>query len=165
MDVGLIWNDHHNLSIVDVSTVAERLVKILAGRVPDLDAHLTIAYPEPGWKDLPKQIAAAFVSRPAWLTRSFWDFSRLGAVPHVRDIVPRVQQILDEKQRKIPGYRSYCDEVWLLIVADGSTMQSYVVVDENDDLSIHDLVSSFDRAYFLSVTHQRVVELSLSRPS
>jgi hypothetical protein len=164
VDVSLIWNVRQCLLGSDVKTVSEQLVDLIARHVPDIDAHLTIAHPAPMWKELPKHTAAVFVARPAWLTKSIWDFSQAGSVPHLRDTFGRLQKILDEKDPKIPGYRKRCDEVYLLIVADGTTMQSLVVIDE-DEVPIHSLVSSFDAAYFLSVTYQRVLKLSISRPS
>lgn len=164
VDVGLIWNHRQCLLGTEVATVAEQLVSLIARYIPDIDSHLTIAHPAPMWKELPNHAAAVFVSRPAWLTKSIWDFSQAGSVPHLRDSFGRLQKILDEKEPRIPAYRQRCDEVWLLIVADGTTMQSFVVIDE-DEVPSHHLVSSFDAAYLLSAPYQRVVKLSVSRPS
>jgi len=163
VDVGLIWNDHKCLLGSEITAVAEQLVSLVARYVPEVDAHLTIAHPAPMWKELPGHVAAVFVSRPAWLTHSIWDFSDGGSVPHLRDSFGLLQKILNEKEPKISGYRMRCDEVWLLIVADGSTMQSFVVIDE--DIPDHLLVSSFDAVYLLSAIYQRVVRLSVSRPT
>lgn len=161
VDVGLIWNHHQKLLVRDVDPLAEQLVELVARHVPPIDGHVPLAYPEPGWKELPRHTVAVFVSRPAWLHESTWNFFRGGAVHHLRNCHGRLQSILDQKEPKIVDYRRHCEEVWLLIVADALNIQSLVVIEE--DLPEHNLTTSLDRAFFLSAMYQTQTELSLTK--
>lgn len=59
----------------------------------------------------------------------------------------RIQAILDEKEPKISGYRQHCQELWLLIIADGTFFSSQFPA--NPNLSQTTFYSSFDRVFLL----------------
>lgn len=159
VDVSLMWDDRLRIDSNDVESIAQQFVEFASLQIPDVNCDLTFTYPNPRWMNLPSNIAAMFVSRPAGLNETVWNFSHGGSVPHVSDIFGELQHILDKKQGKVSRYRQHCQELWLLIVADGSNVQSMVVIDE--DVPAHSLVSSFDKALFLSAPHERVIRLSL----
>lgn len=162
VQVNLTWDDHRTLLKSEAGALAEKLVDLVASQLPEMDSNRYITYPDPAWKKLPEHAVAISISRPHWLDRSIWSFSQGGVVPQLRDAFGQLQKILDAKESKVTGYRKHCAEVWLLIVADFTTIQSCLVIDE-DEVASQDLISSFDAAYVLSVYSNRVIELSLSR--
>ena len=161
VDVCLFWRRRPELTQEDVRVLAEKLVSLVSSQIPASSDHRIIECPAPGWKSLPRQIAALHVWRPDWLDDSNWSYARGGSVPHLRDCTNRIQTILTEKERKLAVYRRTCDEVWLLIVADASSPEAIVVME--DEYQPHDLISSFDRVFFLSASYPRLVELAFRK--
>lgn len=115
------------------------------------------------FRDLPPTLKDNFsilwINRQEWLKASQWQVSRAGSVAHVETMFRVIQDVLDHKEVKMPNYRSTCDHVWLLIVAEGFEPHTYLVIDEC--LPDHLLRSSFDRAFLLSIMLKRVDELNL----
>lgn len=59
----------------------------------------------------------------------------------------RIQTALDEKESKIAGYRQFCRDLWLLIIADRAFFSSQFSPHPN--LSQMTFASSFDRVFLL----------------
>jgi hypothetical protein len=73
-----------------------------------------------------------------------------------------IQAILDSKENKVPGYRTQCDEVWLIIGA-GITIGLSSHVDMTLAITDHAYVTSFDRVYLVDFTSSRCVLLPVDR--
>jgi hypothetical protein len=72
-----------------------------------------------------------------------------------------LQAALDKKDALVPGYRGACDQLWLLVVADNSTLARGVDLEGFE--SEHQFTSSFDRVFFFA--HMRwVKELKIAPP-
>ncbi len=57
-----------------------------------------------------------------------------------------IQQLLDEKEPLVGGYRKVAAEQWLLLVAEGTRTSQ--MVDLTDEARTHTYESSFDRVIF-----------------
>jgi hypothetical protein len=68
----------------------------------------------------------------------------------------RIQTALDEKESKVSGYRQFCQNLWLLIIADGTFFSSQFSPDPNLSQTIFQ--SSFDRIFLLDVTRNAIYE-------
>lgn len=74
----------------------------------------------------------------------------------------RVQIALDQKEPKVSQYRSFCSEIWLLIVANREWLSSRYFHDPM--LEGMKFRSSFDRAFVLDEASGMACELQLSPP-
>jgi hypothetical protein len=160
--VGLIWNDQVQITGKAATQLPDQLIALVSRHLPTLDGHVNIAHPDPRWKQLPRHIAVIFISRPQWLDESTWNYSRGGAVPHLRHCLDRLQTIVSEKEPKIEAYRKHCTDLWLLIVADARNIQSLVIIDEG--IPTRALATSFNRVFFLSAMYRICIELPLAKP-
>ena len=75
---------------------------------------------------------------------------------------PELQQIMCNKEAKVPSYRQQCREVWLLIVACGFEPSTHT--DFGSEVESHEFETTFDRVFFLHHADEYVAELRL-RPA
>ena len=75
---------------------------------------------------------------------------------------PELQQIMWNKEAKVPTYRQQCREVWLLIVARGFEPSTHV--DIGSEVEGYRFESGFDRVFFLHHANEYVAELHV-RPA
>ncbi|WP_434381536.1 hypothetical protein [Melittangium boletus] len=61
-----------------------------------------------------------------------------------------IKKCVSKKEKKIPEYRKFCDEVWLLLVAEGTSISRTFDI---ESLSSLVLESNFDRIYLLDLFH------------
>src|SRR4029077_6573006 len=74
----------------------------------------------------------------------------------------RLQIALDHKEPKVLQYRTFCREVWLLLVANREWLVAKYFHDPTvENVRFH---SSFNRAFILDESSAKVVELELSMP-
>ena len=94
----------------------------------------------------PARIDTVFLLRDDRLTRSVhWVAVRAGFI--WRDCIPLLQSAIDYKAAKYSGYLNYCDECWLLIVADSAKPSASVHADEKT--LAHVFTSRFAKTFFL----------------
>lgn len=76
--------------------------------------------------------------------------------------VDELKNIIVEKEKKLPLYRDKCDEVWLLIVAEGIAPSSITKLDSLVyDYSFN---SQFDRIFFFDLyNYNKVTELKINK--
>jgi len=97
-------------------------------------------------------------------------FATLRAVPNtvnpIREgwvkssAIIEIEQAIDKKLSKVARYRSQCDEIWLLVVADGRVPSSYFA-HQGECIAINSDLG-FDRVYFLNA-FQRSITKVISR--
>lgn len=163
ISASVLWLHDHAVSKVEVATHASDLVRVVASHIPASSDYLHLAYPHPAWKELPKTVVSILLRRLNKSAISSWTVSGGGAVPDLAGAAAAIQQAVSAKERKIEGYRRYCDQLWLLVVAEGTHQGSYIAIDPEDEPPT--VFSSFDRVLLLSVIHGSVLELPiLSRP-
>jgi len=88
--------------------------------------------------------------------RSVW--AEVG-VGFISGTVAEIQSILTSKEPQLMAYRSKCDHVWLLIVAESRGISTHLEL--TDEIRIHPFMSGFDSAFVLNRAHSEVVVLKL----
>jgi hypothetical protein len=71
-----------------------------------------------------------------------------------------VQELISGKEVKLPAYRQHCDEVWLLIVANGFEPSTFCKLDP--EVENFQFTTGFDRVFFQHFDGL-VVELNIRR--
>lgn len=89
-------------------------------------------------------------------TSSVWGFVEAGFIPINHE---EIQHIIDNKNGKIENYRKDCDEVWLLIVAEGNRISSTIDTDGISKLDNCKFESAFERVLFYDVCNESVAIL------
>lgn len=75
-----------------------------------------------------------------------------------------LKNIIDEKEKKLPLYRDKCDEVWLLIVAEGLAPSS--ITELESEIYNYSFNSQFDRIFFFDLyNYNKVIELKKNNKS
>ena len=69
-----------------------------------------------------------------------------------------IQEAIDSKNTKLAGYRTKCDECWLIVGVNEITAAEAVEVLDNDDSTYF---SDFTRAYFIRAVGERVHRLKV----
>jgi hypothetical protein len=75
--------------------------------------------------------------------------------------VQEIRALIAYKDVKVPTYRQRCDEIWLLIVADGASISS--TVDLSEDVRHEFFASRFERAYFYDHQGKQAIRLCTQR--
>jgi len=68
-----------------------------------------------------------------------------------------IEQAIDKKLSKIERYRDQCDEIWLLVVADGRVPSSYFA-HQGECIAINSNLG-FDKVYFLNAFQRSITEV------
>lgn len=76
---------------------------------------------------------------------------------------PDLQEILRNKEAKVPSYRRHRREVWLLIVVRGFEPSTFG--DLGPEVEGHPFESGFDRVFLLHHFDGIVTELHIRRPA
>jgi hypothetical protein len=75
------------------------------------------------------------------------------------EAAPRIQVALDEKESKVAEYRKYCQNLWLLIIADANYFTSWFSQDKK--LQCATFNSSFDRVFLLDEVRNSIHEFKV----
>jgi hypothetical protein len=150
---GVIFRDdawHGPISIKNRALELAEAIKIrLAGATEDqLDL-------EPAWITHLSYMRYTFPNPPLHVT-----VSTAGFYPPLT--VRAVQDILQKKDSKVPGYRTITSEVWLLIACSNGRPGWFELPPETAQA---DYVSSFDRVFFLSSMSDSCYELKVTPPA
>lgn len=89
-------------------------------------------------------IAWIRIFRHASSEPSFWSNSDSGWIDTGKT---EIHQIIQGKESKITSYRKNCDEIWLLIIADGKEMSSIVALE--DEVKNGGFQTQFEKVFFL----------------
>jgi hypothetical protein len=145
---------------VDVRGIAERLAAVvarIAPTVPGVQREVEAwSYNRTAPEKIPEEIEELWIIKPAGKDpESLWGVPRGGTVPEpTRD---QIQQAIDEKSTRLAEYRSRCDEVWLLLVADGFSPATDLRLPEG---FTDTFVFAFDRVFYFHSFSLKVVELA-----
>jgi hypothetical protein len=155
LNVLLSWNPKApTLRKMNVSVTAERVTALILANVPN--ENDTVAIDD----ELPDGLLAVLLFRKQGLT-----LTSLGTLRSATDqsISPdEIRRIIHSKENKLSLYRAHdCNELWLLIVAEGAAPSSLAAL----DLSIRKVAfcSGFDRVYFYDALNGAIVSLKMIR--
>jgi len=125
--------------------LARALEQLVRDRMPEDRGHVRLEYGD--FRGHPiNSVDSVHIHREERLTRSGrWVAPRAGFV--WRDCVPLLQSAIDDKAAKYNSYLKYCDECWLLIVADSFKPSAKIHAD--DKALAHAFTSPFAKTFFL----------------
>lgn len=92
------------------------------------------------------KLVCADIRREASLERSYWTNAEAGFLGSQPE---ELQAVITSKDSKFSEYRRACDEVWLLVVADGRHISSTFSPEE--ETLAHAYHSPFDRVFFFDL--------------
>jgi hypothetical protein len=108
---------------------------------------------------LPQEVASLTIVCRKSISKNSWTSVRAAFVPTLTP--SELQQIMRNKEAKVPSYRQKCREVWLLIVARGFEPSTFG--DLGSEVEAHEFETAFDRVFFLHHSDGSVSELHTSR--
>lgn len=157
--VGFRVASHTHLNKEAVRTLARQLASVVEKNIPadSLPARVEQTW-EPG-SQLPRTFSSVLVSRST-TSKSFWWPAMSGFQPEVPP--EYVANRIADKNRKYRDYRANCDEVWLLVVVDGSRPSSFFEVSGSALTRAYE--SLFERTYLLDFQNERASRLHTSSP-
>jgi hypothetical protein len=160
--VYLLWNSNIELLPADVQELGRELGDLISQRLEEVPEaiHSPIAI-EIGddWESL---LARSIVHVDVMRTNgsALWSAVEAG---FIGTDASEIAALIEKKNDKASEYRRKCDELWLLIVADGSNISSNVDIDRH--LMEHSFETVFDRVLFYRRFEYDVIELRIMRSS
>lgn len=158
LQVKLYFDNRVQLARSDEGEIADAAAAVVAAHTPPvgeewrLDAWRFQVSNQP----FPRAIEAIWIHNvPEW--GALWSVARSTTVPDLTAEV--VQGEIDGKEAKLESYREACDEVWLLLVVEGSAPSSHWSFERFPD--DHAFATSFDRVFLYQQFKAEVRELSL----
>lgn len=158
--VNVLWHPHRALGRRRISELATDLADLVQEHLPETDHSTTIHdHRHPAGRPLPQEVASVTVIRRKSISKDSWTPVRAGFVPTITPL--DLQQIMRNKEAKVPSYRQHCQEVWLLIVARGFEPSTFG--DLESEIEGYEFQSGFDRIFFLHHFDGSVSELHVRR--
>lgn len=122
--VSIVFNMSLDIRKRDVLALTEPLVNLVAHAIPDVDGTVVINHRSDQHQYMPVELSSLLIARPPTLTQNFWYTAQADIVPGCTPT--EIQAAIDKKRDKISQYRRSVDEIWLLIVLDGTKPSSSV---------------------------------------
>jgi hypothetical protein len=145
INVNVDFHPLYPLSSKDTNRLAANIASIAQRHVPDQGIHVPIGWPEPNWKELPREVYSVYISRPRAGQEVLWAPEGGGAIPTLSP--GDVERVLTHKERHLPRYRQSAGEIWLLLVAVGFNLSGFCKIDP--ELGRHVFSTEFDAVFFL----------------
>lgn len=144
----------------DLRVIAERLATVVARIAPtapgaqrEVEAW---SYNRTARETIPDQVEELWIIKPSrGDSVSLWGVPRGGAVPELTR--ERIQEVIDGKGAKLAAYRRACDEVWLVLVADGCSPATDLRLPPNFTEAF---TFAFERVFYFHSFSLQVVELA-----
>ncbi len=155
--VSLVWGVRNQIQFNDVELLATELAKLIM----DCTKQGTAKNAKVEWHQLvntPLFQVISWVSVTAIGKKGFWAGAEAGWVEISYD---PLKQRVAEKESKLPAYRQKCEQVWLLIAADGDGMSS--VAEISPLIPSETIATNFDRVFFFSLINKNVITLAKNR--
>ena len=152
----IYFESHQLIGKRDRDGIAECLVDFVAANMPPLGDHRSIENRHPMTSRFPSQVAAVSIWRFKSLTSHLWQTGDAGIVNE--NFAPYLQNLIDDKNGKVPAYHTKCDKCWLLIVADWRGPSAFFEI--SDTMAGDSYHTAFDRVYFVEGFSGRVVALN-----
>lgn len=141
------WNKHHSLSLSEISSLANVVVQLVENHIPtQLFEQIRIGSEELDGTLLENLNHSITITRVRNDKQSLWSFISSGFTEVQTD---EIQYLIDVKNDKAQEYLRHCDEIWLIIVADGKYISSNIDLPEaardNVYISLFEQVLLYDR--------------------
>jgi hypothetical protein len=132
------WNKSHFLRQAEISQLANDVVRLVENRIPaQLFGNIRIGLDELDGTLLKDVCHSMTITRVRNEEQSLWSFISSGWIAVQAN---EIQHLIDAKNDKAQEYLRRCDEIWLIIVADGHYITSNIDLPE---LTANNLYASF----------------------
>lgn len=133
--IALHWDDRFKFSKKDVPRIASQLVAVIETAIPR-ETYDGTSFNWDSHGDFPifEAIHRISVRRLKDRTKGVWAEVESG---FIGGAISDIQEIVDAKEPKIQSYLTKCDEVWLLIIADGAHISSTLDFDVDSRATLH----------------------------
>jgi len=156
LDVLVHFSPHAVLGKASLDPLAERLANLISRNLPQAGEWYSEEYDWINREWFPEEVSHVRVARFGHRSWSLWRPSGVGFVP---DVTPElVQAAIDRKATDIDNHRASCDEVWLLVIADGFSISTTMSVTQA--AREHRYLSPFDKTIYFENFGKGVYELS-----
>jgi len=152
------WHSHRHPRQSEVSAMANKAASVIENHIPvGLFDMIQIEHEQMGDGKLAYYAHSIHVTRTRNKEQVLWSFNNAGFIS-----VPasELQELIESKDTKVTEYLRKCDEVWLVIVADGSQISSNAEL--HQDVIDHDYSSDFTNILFYDRLHKNVFQLKVA---
>jgi hypothetical protein len=132
------WNQRHFLRHAEISQLANDVVRLVVNHIPaQLFENIRIGLDELDGTLLENVCHSITITRVRNDKQSLWSFISAGWIAVQAN---EIQHLIDAKNDKAQEYLQRCDEIWLIIVADGHYITSNIDLPE---LTANNIYTSF----------------------
>jgi hypothetical protein len=155
VDVSVNFSEHAKLTKALIPSLAERLAALVQAKLPEPDQYVFVEYDWVNRDIFPEEIVCVRIARFSHRDWSVWQPTNAGYIPGIE---PRhMQAAIDRKAPDVTTHRRTCEEVWLLVVADGFGISSTFTL--SDVAQQHTYRSPFDRTIYFENFSKRAFDL------
>jgi hypothetical protein len=155
--VHFLWHSDRYLRKADVPRMAVSAAKIIAVHMPqNIFESTRIVGDKLVGTPLHALVSSIRVTRVRNRRQASWSSIVAGFMSVTTN---ELQQLIASKSINVPEYLQRCDEVWLLIVADGSYISSTAELSEEEVRQAH-LLSLFQKVLFYDRPNRRITTLT-----
>lgn len=155
--VHFLWHSHRHLRKSEVDAMANEAASVIENHIPvKLFDVIQIDHEQIGNRELAHYARSIRITRTREKEQVLWSFINAGFIS-----VPanELQSLIESKDVKVTEYLRKCDEIWLLIVADGSQISSNAEL--HQDVIDHDYSSDFTNILFYDRLSKNVFQLKV----
>jgi hypothetical protein len=133
--IALHWDDRFRFSKKDVPRVASQLIDVIEKDIPrEIYEGTSFNWDSHGDFPIFEALHRISVRRLKDRTKGVWAEVESG---FIGGTIADIQEIVDAKEPKVQSYLTKCDEVWLLIIADGTHISSTLDFDVEPSATLH----------------------------
>jgi hypothetical protein len=137
---------------------AKQIAKLVEGSIPTVHdwVELRTNLGDDTW---PKGVRSIWIEPSTSEDDAFWTSPEGGAI--ARFTPDFLAEHIAKKEKKLNRYSQGCDEVWLLLVADGGQFSTWFDEEMSDEAFDHYYSTEFDRVFVLSGPDLGLKELQI----
>jgi hypothetical protein len=153
------WNKRHFLRQAEISQLANDVVRVVENHIPaQLFGNIRIGLDELEGTLLENVCHSITITRVRNDKQSLWSFISSGWLAVQAN---EIQHLIDAKNDKAQEYLRRCDEIWLIIVADGHYITSNIDLPELTANNVY--TSLFEQVLVYDRISKSVFQLRLQR--
>lgn len=161
LDVYAYWHPAPKkpLKQVDVERIATEIARLVFERISANPSSPGTIDP---WEEQDFPIIEPYITMLTFhpLPQPRWSSGTSGFLATSPD---DIQCIITKKDKRAATYRQKCAEVWLVIVSDGSSLSSMLVLDETT--ASYQFNSAFDRVLLCDLPRNNILTLNIAPPT
>jgi hypothetical protein len=152
------WSKKPLPKLSESKQLGQALADFVEAHIPRSEtAHLKLEWEELRAAGLDGLLSFVHIHRIPGISTLSWGSPDAEWVGTHSALVP---ELVAKKMKKLPEYRRFCSEVWLLLIADGEELSGMV---DEAALAQQVLEASFERIYLLEVFSARLYRLPVQR--